>query len=254
VTVMRDPIAIARWTHDGDEVLILKCVPRDGRAYNGFVWPLTVGAAVEAPDFDAAPACGNGLHGWPWGFAIGDGRDPDWRDGQWLVFGSQPADVVDLGGKVKARAGVVRFVGAWWEATDFVLAGQMAWVAHAAHGAASATGERGAASATGERGAASATGWSGAASATGERGAASATGWRGAASATGESSSAAVTGADGRAQAGPYGCLALSWWNPAAGRCEMRCAEVGCGDGSDGKLKAHTWYVLDEHGVFTEAP
>ena len=203
-----DPVALAAWLFVVAGVVFIAWA----------VWPLTVGAAVEAPDFDAAPACGNGLHGWPWGFAIGDGRDPDWRDGQWLVFGSQPADVVDLGGKVKARAGVVRFVGAWWEATDFVLAGQMAWVAHAAHDAASATG------------------------------------WRGAASATGESSSAAVTGADGRAQAGPYGCLALSWWNPAAGRCEMRCAEVGCGDGSDGKLKAHTWYVLDEHGVFTEAP
>ena len=29
--------------------------------------------------------------------------------------------------------------------------------------------------------------------------------------------------------------------------------EVGCGDGSDGKLKADTWYVLDAAGQFTEA-
>jgi hypothetical protein len=33
----------------------------------------------------------------------------------------------------------------------------------------------------------------------------------------------------------------------------MRCAETGCGDGSDGKLKADTWYRLDETGKFIEA-
>jgi hypothetical protein len=32
----------------------------------------------------------------------------------------------------------------------------------------------------------------------------------------------------------------------------MRCAEIGCGDGSDGKLKADTWYRLDEQGSFVE--
>jgi hypothetical protein len=35
-------------------------------------------------------------------------------------------------------------------------------------------------------------------------------------------------------------------------RLEMRCAETGCGDGSDGKLKADTWYILDENGEFQE--
>jgi hypothetical protein len=32
----------------------------------------------------------------------------------------------------------------------------------------------------------------------------------------------------------------------------MRCREVGIGDGSDGKLKANTWYRLDEAGEFQE--
>jgi hypothetical protein len=32
----------------------------------------------------------------------------------------------------------------------------------------------------------------------------------------------------------------------------MRCAETGCGDGSDGKLKAETWYTLDDAGLFVE--
>jgi hypothetical protein len=33
----------------------------------------------------------------------------------------------------------------------------------------------------------------------------------------------------------------------------MRCAEIGIGDGSDGKLKANVWYELDEEGKFIEA-
>jgi hypothetical protein len=32
----------------------------------------------------------------------------------------------------------------------------------------------------------------------------------------------------------------------------MRCAEVGIGDGSDGKLKAKIWYRLDSDGKFVE--
>jgi hypothetical protein len=32
----------------------------------------------------------------------------------------------------------------------------------------------------------------------------------------------------------------------------MRCAETGCGDGADGKLKADIWYVLDGEGNFME--
>jgi hypothetical protein len=33
----------------------------------------------------------------------------------------------------------------------------------------------------------------------------------------------------------------------------MRIAAIGCGDGSDGKLKADTWYQLDDAGEFREA-
>ena len=250
-----------QWTHDGAEVLILKHVGTDGETYNGFRWPLTVGATVENPNWSTAQTCeSGGLFGWAWGFSLGDGKEPDWT-AIWIVFGAVPADVVSLSGKVKAHRATVRYVGDWQGATNFVLAGQMAWVHHAAQGAASATGERGAASATGWSGAASATGWSGAASATGESGAASATGWsgaasatgwRGAASATGGSSIAAVTGFSGRTQGGPYSALALAWWNPTEKRQEMRAAEIGIGDGSDGKLKRDVWYRLDTLGQFVE--
>ena len=97
------------------------------------------------------------------------------------------------------------------------------------------------------------TGYSSASSATGDRSASSATGYSSASSATGYSSAAVVTGLYGKAMAGKYGCIALAWWNEKEERGEMRCAETGCGDGSDGKLKSEVWYTLDDDGEFVEA-
>ena len=227
------------WTNGGDSVLLLKCVLKDGTSYRGFQWPLTVGATVEAPDWNPVAECGSGLHGWPWGFSLGDGKDPDWS-GVWLVFAADPATVVDLGGKVKVPRGVIRYVGDWVGATAFVLSGQMAWVEHAASGAASATGWRGAASATGESGAASATGESGAASATGESGAASATGERGAASATGESGAASATGESGAASAtGERGAASATGERGAASATGERGAASATGE--SGAASATGW-------------
>lgn len=208
------------WLNGGKEVLLLKCVNADGLAYGGFKWPLEVGASVEAPDWDPRPVCGGGLHGWAWGIGIGGGKDPDWA-GVWIVYGSDKEDVVhitDSGGKEKSRRGIVRFVsqpGDWQAATNFILAGQIAWVQQASSGAASATGYRGAASATGYSG-------------------------------------AAIAGYCGRARAGKFGCVAIAWWNESEKRQEMRCREVGCGDGTDGKLKACVWYRLNPAGEFIE--
>jgi hypothetical protein len=100
--------------------------------------------------------------------------------------------------------------------------------------------------------ASSATGDSSASSATGYRSASSATGYSSASSATGYSSASVSTGLDSKAMAGEYGCIALAWWNEKEDRAEMRCAETGCGDGSDGKLKSEVWYQLDEKGAFVE--
>ena len=101
-----------QWTHDGAEVLILKYVAKDGTTYGGFQWPLTVGTVVAAPDFTTVAECGGGLHGWPWGFSLGDGKEPEWA-ATWIVFGAMPADVIDLGGKVKTRTATIRYVGDW---------------------------------------------------------------------------------------------------------------------------------------------
>ncbi len=187
-----------QWTHDGDKVLLVKCVNKDGTSYGGFQWPES--GPVEAPDWDPEPKCGGGLHGWPWGIGIGAGKEPDYS-GRWLVFAADPEDVVWVDDKAKCRKAEVVYCGPWWGAYARILPGREAWIQHAASGAASATGWRGAASATGKRGAASATGWRGAASATGESGAASATGERGAASATGERGAASATGYSGAASA-----------------------------------------------------
>ena len=269
-----------QWTNGGDEVLILKFVGKDGSSYGGYIWPLTVGTRIEAPDWGTKPdnECGGGFHGWPWGIGIGEGKNPDWN-ATWLVFGETPDNVLSLGLKVKTKSATIRFIGSWDQAANFVLRGQMSLIAACTSGAASATGTRGAASATGTSGAASATGESGAASATGTRGAASATGWSGAASATGtsgaasatgtrgaasatgtsgaasatgESGAASATGTSSKARAGKYGCIALAWWNQTASRTEMQCRQIGCGDGSDGKLKADTWFYLTKEGEFRE--
>ena len=135
---MNEIIPAHQWMNGGAEVLILRCCAKDGTSYGGFQWPLTVGATVEAPDWTPDLVC-RGLHGWPWGIGMGGAKEPQW-DGTWIVFGAAPDDVKDLTDKCAARAGIVRFVGDWQAATAFVFSGQIAWVQHAARGAASATG------------------------------------------------------------------------------------------------------------------
>lgn len=76
------PVPLHQWTHTGPDVLIIKCVGKGGETYGGFMWPLTVGATVEAPDWNPEPECGGGLHGWPWGLSIGDGINPGHPDGR----------------------------------------------------------------------------------------------------------------------------------------------------------------------------
>ena len=249
------------WTNGGEEVMVVRFVNADGssskmRFQDGksvetdtpFVYPLTVGCRVFAPDWNPTPVCGGGLHGWPWGFSLGDGKDCDWS-ATWLVFGVRPDDVIPIDGKIKFRTGVLRFVGSWSDAMLFVLDGQMAWVRHASSGAATASGDSGAATASGYSGAATASGDSGAATASGDSGAATASGYSGAATAKDKALSAVVTGLNGRARAPEFGFIALAWWNETEARTEMRCSLVG---NKSGQLKPNTWYMLDERGEFEE--
>ena len=213
-------IPVHQWTNGGDEVLVVRFVSQDGKSYGGFQHPMIVGETVTAPDWEANCKCGGGIHAWPWALGLGEGKECDWG-ALWQVYGVKPEDIMqgepDLVGKVKFRTGVLRFLGKWWDATNFVLAGQMAWVHHSASGSASSTGESGSASSTGERGSASSTGWSGSASSTGWSGSASSTGARGSASSTGESGSASSTGWGGSASStGWRGSASSTGWSGRA--------------------------------------
>ncbi len=233
---MTEIVSIHQWVNGGDEVLIVRFASKDGKSASKrlvggesvdaepFTHPIVVGEMVTAPDWDSSAKCGGGIHGWPWALSLGDGKDPDW-DALWQVYGVKPEDIVvvdpNAPGKVKFRTGTLRHIGTWDSATNFVLAGQMAWVHASSRGAASSTGYSGAASSTGSRGAASSTGSSGA---------------------------AMVTGINGKARGGEFGCIALAWWNEKEQRGEMRCSRTGKGQ----ECKANVWYELDANGKFVE--
>jgi hypothetical protein len=223
-----------QWVNGGREVLILRFVAKDGSSYGGFKHPLTVGERVTAPDWNTNIACGGGIHGWPWGLSLGDGKESDWS-ATWQVYGVDPKDVIggsgELAGKCKFKTGILRFVGDWHGAMLFVLSGQMAWVEHAASGAASNSGASGAASNSGENGAASNSGASGAASNSGASGAASNSGWSGAASNSGWSGAASNSGWRGAASnSGASGAASNSGENGAASNSGWRGAAVTTGE------------------------
>ncbi len=245
---------IHQWTHDADEVFILRFSDHEGRSHNDFQHPMKIGGVVEVSDWNPAPVCGGGIHGWPWGIGLGDGKDPQW-DALWQVYGVKPEDVipdVDGGPKCKFRTGILRYKGDWHGAALFILSGQMAWASHRAEGAATNSGDRGAATNSGDSGAATNSGDSGAATNSGYSGAAISTGDESSAQSVSPASVAVVTGMNGKVKGGPYGCIGLAWWNDKHERFEMRCAAIGCGDGSDGTLKAGVWYRLNAQGEFVE--
>jgi hypothetical protein len=51
---------IHQWTHAGNRVWIVKNVSPNGESYNGFKWPLEVGAVVKPLNFSRKPDCASG--------------------------------------------------------------------------------------------------------------------------------------------------------------------------------------------------
>jgi hypothetical protein len=81
--------------------LFLRTTDKDGKSHGGFQWPLEVGAIVTAPDWDATPKCGNGLHG----LLNGEGEVShlsDTPDAIWWIV--EADDAIDLGGKHKFQS------------------------------------------------------------------------------------------------------------------------------------------------------
>ena len=169
-------------TFEHDFLFLRATAEKDGRAYNGFQWPLEAGGIVEAPDWNPAPVCGGGLHGLA--DALGDRellQSPASPNALWYVCGAIRAEAVSVPGdngivtKIKVPRCRVLYVGS--------LAGAMAVIApHVSAAVERIVRERHAA---GKPEGEAATGTSGAASATGTRGAASATGKHGVALAAG---------------------------------------------------------------------
>ena len=228
-------IPVHQWTNGGDEVLVVRFVSQDGKSYGGFQHPMIVGETVTAPDWEANCKCGGGIHAWPWALGLGEGKECDWG-ALWQVYGVKPEDIMqgepDLVGKVKFRTGVLRFLGKWWDATNFVLAGQMAWVHHSASGSASSTGARGSASSTGESGSASSTGWSGSASSTGKYG------------------TSVALGIECKASASLGNFLVIAEWKYIDN--EWKRVAMGLAKVDGVKIKADAFYTL-KNGKFVKA-
>ena len=100
--------------------LMLRTCGTGGNSYDGFVWPLTHGALVTAPDWDPTPECGRGLHGLRGG------------EGDWCQFSSAPdavwivavidAEAVDLGDKIKVPRARVYYAGGLAGALEILIA------------------------------------------------------------------------------------------------------------------------------------
>jgi hypothetical protein len=90
------------------------------------------------------------------------------------------------------------------------------------------------------------------ASNSGDSSMASNSGDRSMASNSGDSSVSACSGLHSKACAGIYGAIVLAWYNEKEDRIEIKCGEIGCGDGSDGKLKAGVFYHVNDAGEFIE--
>jgi len=203
-------IPVHQWTNGGDRVLLVRFADRNGRSYDGFQWPSEIGSIVTAPDWRDDNECGYGLHGWPWGIGIGDGKDPVFTDAIWQVVSVEPGNVRLLGAgpKVKAQSVRLEYVGSWWGALAKIERGRDAWITATANGNAAASGVRGNAAASGERGNAAASGVSGNAAASGVRGNAAASGWSGNAAASGWRGIAVTSGEHSTVECGATGIAA----------------------------------------------
>jgi len=231
--------------HTPKRILMLRTVSADGCSHDGFRWPLTEGAEVEATDWNPEPVCGGGLHGLLWG--EGDGTLLDWSEGaQWLVIEAALADVVEIGSeKAKCRRATVRHVGDRLSATTYLLAHGCA--GRAVVGATLSAGVRGTATA-GYYGTATA-GHAGTATA-GDYGTATA-GYAGTATAgyagtaTAGDYGTATAGYAGTATAGYYGTLLVRWRDGV--RFRITVGYVGEG------IEPRVAYRCNERGELVQA-
>ncbi len=152
---MKSPPPIHQWTHAGDKVLFVKIINKD-RTTGGvggqpkIVWPES--GPVKCSDWKPQAVYGNGIHAWPWGMFVGDGKEPNACQ-PWLVLAVDPADVVQIdGGRCKFPKCEVVYSGEMAGAMYYTSTGRVAWIVDSSSGSAAATGYSGSAAATGDRG------------------------------------------------------------------------------------------------------
>ena len=98
-------------------VLCMRTCDENLKSHGGFQWPES--GKVVCPDWDAKPACGNGLHGLLWG--TGESALLNWSPGaKWLVVEVEEKSIVNLDGKVKFQKCRVVLVGDRKDVTDLI--------------------------------------------------------------------------------------------------------------------------------------
>ena len=228
------------FTHTGSEVLILRRGGKDRKSYGGFLYPAGVGATCEPQSWNTRAECGDGLHGWPWAFGLGEGQDFNLIDDLWLVLGAKPEDVVgELNGglKCKCQHATIRYEGAFGGAMDFLRAGQRACI-NAMAAMVSITGNEGASVSRDDDSKLAASGNDSNLAASGNDAILEA---------TGENCVASISASNGRVKIGAKGAFALAYWTDADG-WRFVTGKVG-----ENGVKKYTWYRVDSTGQVVEA-
>lgn len=206
-----------------EKVLVIRTCDKDLKAHGGFQWP-GVGGVAEAPDWTPSQRCGNGLHGLLEG--SGDWGHFDWSlDAKAMIVETDKSGIIELGGKVKFRSGVVRKIGSLAGLLCEMVADKLRInrMVQAITDAASGNASQLAAS--------------------GDASKLAASGYGSQLAATGNDSVVMCAGYRAKAKAGTNGVIALAWHDGS--RPRVAVGYVGEG------LKADTWYTV-ENGEWKE--
>ena len=229
-----------RWTNGGTEVLLLRRLNQDRKAHGGFLYPSGVGSPVEPDSWNPEPNCGGGLHGWPWGFGLGEGQDYDLND-VWLVLGAKPEDVVgelEGGLKAKCRHATIRYDGSFAGAMEFIRDGFHTCIVEMARVTVPVGAPPTPTASDMPRASLAASGYSSRLAASGDSSQLAA---------TGENSVVASTGLYGRAKVGENGVFALTHWLGTGKGYGMLVGKVG-----ENGIKADTWYTIRDGKIVAE--
>jgi len=94
-----------------NEILVLRTCDSKGQSFQGFQWPLEIGAIVEASDWNPEPVLEGGLHGLPWGEGSANyiSKEPDaiWM----LVAVDNTKDYVKITDGCKFKKGRIAYIG-----------------------------------------------------------------------------------------------------------------------------------------------